>query len=413
VREPRNGVEDPKRPNVGNPRPPRPPTRQRRTRPRVNPGLSDTSGFLKTGIFSFMLHVMLISLFALSSMSSVSKNSPSVYRVMLRPYSAGGGGGKVEPGGSRKSPSAGQPVSPSGETPKPDVASVKSEPMEKGTVSQKKTTKKAEKPDRGETVSPPRKEKSSEAPVERTFSSGTKKGEKPKKEKATEKSIQDAMDDIRRKQAMDEIQKRIVQRTKTEKGRPEGPTGERSASSQPTPRTTPNPVPASPREPSVSRPPAVPWGGPGTGPGTGPGSAPITSLPPGKGAGAGPGTGPGSGEGTGPGGVPGGVPWGSPSGTAAAGSRLDEYYGYIWAKIKEEWTLPESFPKGKADLETIIILVIERDGRLQNAWYDKRSGNTVYDQMAMRAIKKAAPFPHIPSEISENTLEIGIRFQPD
>jgi outer membrane biosynthesis protein TonB len=33
--------------------------------------------------------------------------------------------------------------------------------------------------------------------------------------------------------------------------------------------------------------------------------------------------------------------------------------------------------------------------------------------MAMRAIKKAEPFPPMPKEFSDETFEIGIRFHPD
>lgn len=94
-------------------------------------------------------------------------------------------------------------------------------------------------------------------------------------------------------------------------------------------------------------------------------------------------------------------------------SRLSEYYGRIWAQIKEEWTLPENLPQEKADLETIIVVIIERDGKIQKSWFEKKSGNSLYDQMAMRAIKKAEPLPPIPKEFSDDTFEIGIRFYPD
>ena len=92
---------------------------------------------------------------------------------------------------------------------------------------------------------------------------------------------------------------------------------------------------------------------------------------------------------------------------------MDDYYNMIWAKIKEEWTLPENLPKGKIDLETTIVVIIDREGKVQKSWFEKRSGNALYDQMAMRAIKKAEPFPPIPKEFSDNTFEIGIRFHPD
>lgn len=96
-------------------------------------------------------------------------------------------------------------------------------------------------------------------------------------------------------------------------------------------------------------------------------------------------------------------------------SRLNEYYNLVWAKIKEAWTLPENLVKEREtiDLETIIVLVIERDGKIQKWWFEKKSGNELYDQMAARAIKKSEPFQPIPKELNEKSLEIGIRFFPE
>jgi colicin import membrane protein len=98
---------------------------------------------------------------------------------------------------------------------------------------------------------------------------------------------------------------------------------------------------------------------------------------------------------------------------SALESKLNEYYSMVWAKIKEAWTIPENLLKEKVDLEAIVVIIIERDGKIKKSWFEKKSGNTLYDQMAMRAIKKAEPLPPIPKELSENTLEVGIRFFPD
>ena len=139
-----------------------------------------------------------------------------------------------------------------------------------------------------------------------------------------------------------------------------------------------------------------------------PSQGPIRLLGPGTGSGSGVGTG------SGPGGLStGGLPGGSPGGGSVLEAKLNDYYSLIWAKIKKEWTLPENLPKGKIDLEAIIVVIIEKDGKVQKSWFEKRSGNGLYDQMAMRAIKKAEPFPPIPKEFSDDTFEFGIRFHPD
>jgi TonB family protein len=112
--------------------------------------------------------------------------------------------------------------------------------------------------------------------------------------------------------------------------------------------------------------------------------------------------------------VPPNVPMVSPSKTSTAmEAKLNEYYSMIWAKIKEAWTIPENLLKEMVDLETVIVIIIEGDGKIQKSWFEKKSGNDLYDQMAMRAIKRAEPLPPIPKELNEKTLEIGIRFLPD
>ena len=99
-----------------------------------------------------------------------------------------------------------------------------------------------------------------------------------------------------------------------------------------------------------------------------------------------------------------------------AGPQLPElarYYSSIWQKIKREWTIPDDF-KGKMNsLEAILNVTINRDGTVQKISYEKRSGNSQYDQFAWEAINKARPFPPIPKEIKGETLELGIRFHPE
>jgi TonB family protein len=189
------------------------------------------------------------------------------------------------------------------------------------------------------------------------------------------KSLQEAIEEIHKMVALERIQRKVARRGGVERRSIEG-----QSAMNPSQETT--------------------------------GSASKTS--PLSGSGTGTGTGIGVGPGTGLGGFPGGSPWGSSlQGTSLLDSKLNEYYSLIWEKIKKEWTLPEDIPKGKTNLETVIVIMIERDGKIQKTWFEKRSGNKLYDQMAMRAIKKAEPLPSLPKEISENTFEIGIRFYPE
>ena len=93
--------------------------------------------------------------------------------------------------------------------------------------------------------------------------------------------------------------------------------------------------------------------------------------------------------------------------------KLDEHYNMIWEKIKGQEAIPADLRKEMVGSETVIVLKIDRGRRVREMRYEKRSGNPQYDQTAWQAIKKAEPFPPIPTEIKGDMFEIGIRFMPD
>ena len=93
--------------------------------------------------------------------------------------------------------------------------------------------------------------------------------------------------------------------------------------------------------------------------------------------------------------------------------RLKVYYDLIWRRIKEEWNLPGSLLEESEDWETVIVIKVRRDGGILESWYEKKSGSSMYNESAMRAIKKANPLPAFPQELDEEFLEIGVRFHPE
>ena len=82
----------------------------------------------------------------------------------------------------------------------------------------------------------------------------------------------------------------------------------------------------------------------------------------------------------------------------------------IWAIIKETWTIPVNPIKETVDLETMIAIMIERDGKNQKWWFGKKSGNGIYDQKVIRTITKSEPLALVPKGMSEDIHGIRIRF---
>ncbi len=270
---------------------------------------SSTGTLLKAGIASLVIHGAIVALFMLNPWPQWIRTQPIVYTVSLMSLAL------PEP----ETASAYALPAPREATPKPVETKKPLDNPKKDDIVEKtkKTSKKVEKPEEHKPEKP--------------------KPEKPSVDQKSLKGLQEALDDIRRKVALDDIQRRVTQRERTEKE-----------------RTVTSPQTSS--------------------------AKPFTS---------------------------------SMASPAQMESKLNEYYSMIWAKIKQEWTLPENLLKEMVDLETIIVIIIERDGKIQRSWFEKRSGDVHYDQAAMRAILKADPLPSIPRELNETTLEIGIRFYPD
>lgn len=102
----------------------------------------------------------------------------------------------------------------------------------------------------------------------------------------------------------------------------------------------------------------------------------------------------------------------SGAGQAGSGPGMDPYYAEIWARIRGQWSLPEGIlPKG--NVETVINARILRSGAVVDIGFEKRSGNSYFDDSAVRAVRKASPLPPLPAWIRGSDIEIGIRFRSD
>jgi periplasmic protein TonB len=107
-------------------------------------------------------------------------------------------------------------------------------------------------------------------------------------------------------------------------------------------------------------------------------------------------------------------PLGSASGSATGVGPLNlsvSDFPYAWyirqvhQKIQERWhgrAIPGQQPS--------VVFEIRRDGKLNVVVIDKSSGNAYYDQVALRAINDAGPFPPLPEDFKKPMLRIGLQF---
>ncbi len=107
-----------------------------------------------------------------------------------------------------------------------------------------------------------------------------------------------------------------------------------------------------------------------------------------------------------------GSPSGSVDGSGRVASALLGMYGNrVKEAINKEWAMPDMLkPQG---LETRLIVVVSRDGKVLDLRVEKASGNSLFDESAVRAVRRASPLPALPEVITYPKVEIDIRFRPE
>lgn len=94
---------------------------------------------------------------------------------------------------------------------------------------------------------------------------------------------------------------------------------------------------------------------------------------------------------------------------AEISAQTNNYIEAVWSRVKQNWTMPQTLTPDK-NITAIISVKISRSGALEYAGFEKRSGNRYFDDSALRTVRKSSPFPPLPRWVSDNSIEIGIRF---
>jgi colicin import membrane protein len=89
---------------------------------------------------------------------------------------------------------------------------------------------------------------------------------------------------------------------------------------------------------------------------------------------------------------------------------LDIYNAEIWHQIQKSWAFSQEMSGEQTNLEAVIIVKIMRDGEIRDVWFEKRSGNSYFDDSAFKAVKKSNPLPSLPEGFLKPFYEVGFRF---
>ncbi len=88
-----------------------------------------------------------------------------------------------------------------------------------------------------------------------------------------------------------------------------------------------------------------------------------------------------------------------------------KYFAAVYEKIKEHFILPD-LKTWKPDLQSIMVIVVRKDGIVSKNFFEQKSENIFFNQAVERALSEAAPMPPFPPELKESRLEFGLRFRP-
>jgi TonB family protein len=111
--------------------------------------------------------------------------------------------------------------------------------------------------------------------------------------------------------------------------------------------------------------------------------------------------------------VPLGRPDGSPAGVASLALDVSNfpftwYLQQVQRKVTEKWVQPNQTTG--PGLRVVVLFEIARDGQVTNSKVEQTSGNSWYDQSALRAVVEANPFPPLPEGFPGKSLRVHFGF---
>ncbi|MCS7231383.1 MAG: energy transducer TonB [Elusimicrobiota bacterium] len=84
------------------------------------------------------------------------------------------------------------------------------------------------------------------------------------------------------------------------------------------------------------------------------------------------------------------------------------YVNQIRKKIVENWMWSHNYP---GELKTVVYFRILKDGNIYDLKIKESSGNRFYDNLCLRAVELAQPFPPLPVGFNEDYLGVFFEFK--
>lgn len=92
--------------------------------------------------------------------------------------------------------------------------------------------------------------------------------------------------------------------------------------------------------------------------------------------------------------------------TIPKGVDFEPYMNELQRQIKSNWKPPY----GTKTKRAVLLFKIAKDGKLLSCDIENSSGNQKFDNAAINAVKRTAPFRPLPNEYNENSVDINFTF---
>jgi len=91
---------------------------------------------------------------------------------------------------------------------------------------------------------------------------------------------------------------------------------------------------------------------------------------------------------------------------------IDIYKAEIPYHIEKNWAFPEQLTSGDTNLVAVVVIKIMQNGAIKDIWFEKKSGDSYFDESAFKAVKKSDPLPKLPKEYLKAYYNLGLIFTP-
>ncbi len=98
------------------------------------------------------------------------------------------------------------------------------------------------------------------------------------------------------------------------------------------------------------------------------------------------------------------------SGGDGSNGNSDQYRNQLRLAIRRNYHLPDAYNLKNAELQVVIAIEVNAKGDLINSKIEKASGDQVFDELALNALRNSAPLPEPPKEQLGQT--IYLQFSP-